>query len=164
VADIAVLGSPDNQSLYEQAEQYEKFTESFRPLKLAHAAVEGDAWVMKLNGTWVACRASHKGGCLWLSSVPRDIQGGMSGSPILNGAGAAIGVVTMNQEAPSPRPMHHLPAGILETIVKARPMGRAVSAAAIRKAGVREVCRASIILTRRRQSCWPARRRDLLLG
>ena len=61
IADIAVLGSPDSQELFEQAEDYEALVESVTPLKIVDAPEKGRAWLLSLDGEWVECtRRGHK--------------------------------------------------------------------------------------------------------
>ena len=120
VADVAVLGSPDNQALWEEAEGYERRAGKARPLPIADAPTEGSAYVLSLDGQWIGCTAKHCGGSIWLEAVRGGVQSAMSGSPIVNGSGAAIGVVCLSERAPNPRLTHDLPAEILRKITKAR--------------------------------------------
>jgi hypothetical protein len=115
VADLAVLGPPDNQALYEQAEAYEALTESVTPMVLADLPLtgssvkrklpnggeiaipmprkgEGPARLLSLDGKWFACRLTATERSLWIWDAEQPIVGGMSGSPIVNDTGAAVGV------------------------------------------------------------------------
>ena len=56
-------------------------------------------------------------GTRWIEAELHRLHG-MSGSPIVNGKGAAIGVICTDHGVPNPRLVHHLPAGILEAITK----------------------------------------------
>jgi hypothetical protein len=47
MADIAVLGSPDNQEMYYEAEAYEKLVESITPLAVADAPAPGTEQVTR---------------------------------------------------------------------------------------------------------------------
>jgi hypothetical protein len=112
VADIAVLGSPDNQELFKQAEAYEALTAD-HALTLSEARDEETAWLYMLDGSWEQVTAKHRSGPLWLEAKPDCILPGMSGSPILTDDGAAVGVVaigTNNTEMNGPHPYlpyHH---------------------------------------------------------
>ena len=55
VADLAVLGSPDTQELYEQAEAYGELTISVRPLEVGKAPRKAQGWLFSLDGRWSAC-------------------------------------------------------------------------------------------------------------
>jgi len=62
-------------------------------------AGEGRARVLSLDGKWLEGRIERHGG--WLAFEPgRFFASGMSGSPILNTAGAAIGVVSVDAMSP----------------------------------------------------------------
>jgi hypothetical protein len=92
IADIAVLGSPDNQALFEQAEQYEAFLDTTMPFRVADAPLEGTGWVLTLDQHWLRCKLKRwHDGPLWISEG--HIAGGMSGSPVVSDDGSAIGVV-----------------------------------------------------------------------
>lgn len=93
VGDIAVLGSPDNQSRPSQADSYDELTQTAVPLSIAHAPENGRAWLLSLAGQWFPCTAEHYGGPLWLFRAAEGIVGGMSGSPIVADNGSAIGVL-----------------------------------------------------------------------
>ena len=77
------------------------------------------AWILSLDGRWCRCEVKHIGGPLSIFNANDGIKGGMSGSPILNDAGEAIGIVcisagvmgsTMPREGgPNPRLFHDLP-------------------------------------------------------
>jgi hypothetical protein len=68
------------------------------PLQIAKAADNGGALLLSLDLRWLACRAHHMGGPLWIAGA--NTVGGMSGSPIINEAGRAIGIVSTGRESP----------------------------------------------------------------
>jgi hypothetical protein len=128
IADIAVLGSPDNQELREQAEAYDNLVESLPCLVIAEAAAKGEAWMLSLQNNWYSCTAEHVGGPLWMSDGQQAIQSGMSGSPVLNADGCAIGMVcasvksgrhTMSQDGPNPNLSLNLPGWLLRAVAAA---------------------------------------------
>ena len=96
VADIAVLGSPDNQSLYKEAGAYEELTDNGLPLRIANFPEQCNAWLLNLDKEWFRCKASRcfEHGPIWIEDAGQPIVGGMSGSPIINKKGQAIGVLT----------------------------------------------------------------------
>jgi hypothetical protein len=114
VADIAVLGSPDNQMLSDEAEAYEALVESAGATQLAvlthvrpsHTLSDGttflgppeaiaDAFMFSLDGVWFPCRVRSSGRALWINNAAERIRPGMSGSPVATLDGA-IGVVCIS--------------------------------------------------------------------
>jgi hypothetical protein len=119
LADIAVLGSPDGQELYEQSQAYEQLVDAVTPLTIVDAPKQGTEWVrpayyrgvgklqafkvptpgkgaalvLSLDNKWRDCTVTRHGYGL---SVDQDklIKSGMSGSPILAATGHAIGLVS----------------------------------------------------------------------
>jgi len=119
VADIAVLGQPDNQALHEEADAYDQLMADMATLAVADAPAQGfevvtgfggrpikkptpgkgPARVLSLKGQWLDGQVMRRGG--WLEFKPgKFFEGGMSGSPIVNAAGAAIGVVSVDSMSP----------------------------------------------------------------
>jgi hypothetical protein len=118
IADIAVLGQPDNQDLSEYADAYDALMDSATTLPVADAPAQGTemltfgdyrvenptpgeglARVLSLEGRWHEGRVTRRGG--WLAFEPGAFfVGGMSGSPIVDANGAAIGVVSVSQSSP----------------------------------------------------------------
>jgi hypothetical protein len=97
VADVAVLGSPDEQQLPDKADAYSALTDDAPILRIDNAKSE-TGWVLALDGRWVRTNLEvfHGMGGTSLSIDPTDA--GMSGSPILNDAGLAVGVVALGAE------------------------------------------------------------------
>jgi hypothetical protein len=96
LSDLAVLGPPDGQELYEQCEAYEAFVESITPLPIAETEREGEAFLPSLDNQWFSARYERiNWEPLCLSNLERRIERGMSGSPVLDANGAAIGVVSL---------------------------------------------------------------------
>jgi hypothetical protein len=120
ISDIAVLGTPDRQALFKEAAAYDALMEPLTPLRAGDAApTETSAYLVALDGHLVDCTVTHSGGLLWIEATD-EIAGGMSGSPVLSRAGAAIGIVSqstgsLNRDTNgiSPRLITHLPAWLL---------------------------------------------------
>ncbi len=93
IGDIAVLGPPDGQELFEQWEAYDNLVQSAHTLMIADAPKQGPAWLLSLDNRWLRCTVRHSGGSLWISDATDGIRAGMSGSPVLSDDGSAIGVV-----------------------------------------------------------------------
>jgi hypothetical protein len=100
VADIAVLGCPDEEELDEQADAYYALTDDVPALPIGKAR-SGRGWILSLDGQWVPTTLQVFSG-LWGSSLSIDpTEPGMSGSPILNNAGRAAGLVALGSETVS---------------------------------------------------------------
>lgn len=97
VADIAVLGPPDEQTLPEQAQGYKALLRSLKPFKVADIQQVDQVWLLSLERKWFSCRANYLpwvNGSLWLHTWELgSIKSGMSGSPIISDNGEAVGVV-----------------------------------------------------------------------
>jgi hypothetical protein len=126
MADIAVLCTPDNQELSDEADAYEALVDAARPLAIADAPAQdvndltpgkGEARVLSLDGRWLDGRVERRGG--WLVFFPKNyIKSGMSGSPIIDRAGKAIGVVSV--DIFSPALIDALSTGLLRSIRAAK--------------------------------------------
>jgi hypothetical protein len=98
VADVAVLGTPDDQELYNEAERYQALTGGKEVLRIG-LAQSGPGWVLSLDGRWVP---TTLGLSLEKTALSIDsTETGMSGSPILNDLGRAVGVVVVGSETDS---------------------------------------------------------------
>src|ERR1700741_653637 len=93
IADIAVLGSPDNP----HADEYKALTATALSIggSLRNPV---NFWVparlLSLDGRrWFSCTIRPFGGPLWITHAAEVIRDGMSGSPIVTEIGAAVGVV-----------------------------------------------------------------------
>jgi hypothetical protein len=97
-----VLGPVDNQELPEQADAWESLMDTAVPFRIADAPLAGWTSLYSLDGRWFPCRVERMaGGPLWLSEAAEAIRGGMSGSPVRNQEGRAIGVVAVSRGAGS---------------------------------------------------------------
>jgi hypothetical protein len=129
ISDLAVLGPPDNQELYEQAETYEGLMQASAILPMADPPQVSTAWLLSLDGQWFQCEVQHSDSPLWLFKAAEGIVGGMSGSPILSDEGAAIGVLTSSgggvdmahtDGGPCPRLAYNLPGWLLRELAARR--------------------------------------------
>lgn len=98
VADIAVLDRPSDQELGDEADAYAALTDDAPVLRIDKAQT-GSGWVLALGSHWVRTTlnvfVSMGGG----TSLSIDAtEPGMSGSPILNDAGLAVGIVAVGTE------------------------------------------------------------------
>jgi hypothetical protein len=139
MADIAVLGSPDNQELSDQAEAYDQLVNSTKPIGVADAPVQGSellttfgehqvsnptpgvgpARVFSLKGRWLKGQVFRRGDRLNFEPG-KHVVSGMSGSPIIDATGSAIGVVSCSSnlgEATSPVIVDSLSARLVQSIL-----------------------------------------------
>jgi len=117
IADIAVLGQPDDQVFTEEAEPYDELVGSAEPLAISDMKARDlydlnswdRVWALSLNGEWIEYQARHIGGSTLAVRAP--FVGGMSGSPILDDQGCAIAAVSTEQM--NPRLTQALPGWLL---------------------------------------------------
>jgi hypothetical protein len=134
VADIAVLGSPDNQMLSNQAAAYDRLIDGMEALQVTEAPAQGErllmsgdakirvptpgsggAYVLSLGGRVLEGIVSRS--ARWLSFRSVDpIKAGMSGSPILSPTGEAIGLISTSDMGPPL--LDCLPAHILRALIR----------------------------------------------
>jgi hypothetical protein len=136
VADIAVLGPLDEQAFWEDVQAYEAWCEAVTPVALCVDDLPlrqpVPVTVLTHRGTWLAGTAEQWGAedsRLWVT-VPDGIEGGTSGSPIVNMHGAIVGIVSQfgggeadtverGRTGPAPRPHLTLPPWIMRQILAA---------------------------------------------
>jgi hypothetical protein len=122
IADIAVLGPPDNQALSDEHTRYETFLSALPPFDIAAPpprsrvrmpALDANeppgfkllgevffpAHLMSLDGQWVECNVRRRGGP-FVIEPEKLVKGGMSGSPLISATGAALGVFSTSNWAP----------------------------------------------------------------
>jgi hypothetical protein len=124
VSDLAVLGAPDSQAFWKECDAFEAFLEARPALPVAVVddglKYQGTGWMLWLSGEWSRCQITHRGGPLWTKSE-RSIDGGMSGSPILNGVGVYAGDDEGEGGGPHPRLFHHLPVWLARELTGRAP-------------------------------------------
>ncbi len=91
IADIAVLGSPDNP----HADDYQALMGTATALSFGDAVRRpvnfwAPARLLSLDGRWFSCTIRHFGGPLWITHAAERVLGGMSGSPIVAEAGGRV--------------------------------------------------------------------------
>jgi hypothetical protein len=57
IADIAVLGSPDDQGLFDKADAYRLLVENATPIRIGAPAETCEAYLLSLENEWFQCRA-----------------------------------------------------------------------------------------------------------
>jgi hypothetical protein len=121
IADIAVLGSPDEEQLWKKAATYTALVDACEPLQVAEPAEEGSVWLLSLEGRWYRCSARCSGRGL---VVVGRTEGGMSGSPIMDPEGRAVGVVCLGggpTSAVNPTLTADLPGWVLRGLTLSAP-------------------------------------------
>ena len=122
VADVAVLGPPDSQDLWEEYEVYAALIATCPTFRLGMANEKCRGWMLSLEGRWVACEVNHCGGPLWVREAAHPIAAGMSGSPIVDDDGGALGIVSISfgprhiEGGPNPRLENNLPGWLLKEL------------------------------------------------
>ncbi len=123
IGDLAILGPPDNQELWDQAEDYVALMET--PFSITDPPRgRSPAWLLSLEDRWYRCTVSHNGGMLGVLGAAEGIVGGMSGSPIVANDGSAIGVICTSggtgevhtEGGPNPRLVGNLPGWLLHQL------------------------------------------------
>jgi hypothetical protein len=109
VADIAVLGDPNGEGFEEQADAYRDLVDSAAILSISKPPTRSaNGWVLELDGTWISTRLRFLSAIYGTILEIGPTKAGMSGSPILNEWGRAIGLVslgigTIHEEQRAPR-------------------------------------------------------------
>ena len=98
VSDISVLGPPDGQEpeYTDDVNKYDELCDAAHPLIVSAPPTDPQKlWLLSLDQVWFSCSGRLLGnGCWWLENATNGIVGGMSGSPILDAQGHAVGVVS----------------------------------------------------------------------
>ena len=126
VADLAVLGSPDDQELWDENQAYESLMASTSPLRIGEPCAQGEppykspAWMLTLDERWVGCITCHwsPASSLSIEDAAEPIVGGTSGSPILDVEGKAISVLVC---AGGPTKEHHTAGGPFPQLTESLP-------------------------------------------
>ena len=97
IGDVAVLGPPDGQAMYDDASAYRKLLARYKPLAIAIPRNQGKGFVYDLKGkpqqiTYRCWQGPFK--AAWLHVEGYVFEGGMSGSPVLDSRGRALALVS----------------------------------------------------------------------
>lgn len=97
-SDLVVLGEPDVVMLPDEWRTYMEFME--RPA-LTVGLAKQSGWLLSLEGDWLPCKCESTDPAeRWLKVSGANIEGGMSGSPIVDDEGHAMGVVSSDDASP----------------------------------------------------------------
>jgi hypothetical protein len=92
------------------------------PLRVGDTApTDTPACLVALDGRLIDCTVSHYGGSLGIDCATDGIAAGMSGSPILNHAGAAIGVIARAFGSPKQHAEGMAPIGMAPRLIANLP-------------------------------------------
>jgi len=127
VSDIAVLGEPDGQELYDEAVAFEEFCEGIHPVPISTAEPElfkhFPIFVFTHHRTWIKGTAQ-----LCRKDAPNlvikaMIEAGTSGGAVVDELGNLMAIVSQSQDPPSlgstgsgPRPHRALPVWVWDEI------------------------------------------------
>lgn len=122
MADVAVIGPPDDQSL-----AYEELLAAAVPLSIAGTRQGALARLFSLDGRWFEGTVMNRAGMLRIDGLAQKIVTGMCGVPILDHNGSAIGVISKGDvddngepSVSSPALVDQLPAWLLRAIRERR--------------------------------------------
>lgn len=141
LSDLAVLTAADGQAIENADVEWESFMETVGSVDLSYDVpkypdgmprTEQRGWLLSLTGSWSSCKVAACTGelgnsVLWLEEASCGILGGMSGSPVLDDDGRAIGVLvigesklseTSSQGGPQPRLSHALPSWLVTALTR----------------------------------------------
>jgi len=135
VSDVALLGPLDAQECPEEAERFEDFCEHTKPVPLFTGEIvlfePIPIFIYTHKGKWLTGNAilCQRNGCTLVLKTDEPIEGGTSGSPVVNEHGELLGIVsrggpTKQDEAYSgtaPRPHLALPVWAVYKILKSDP-------------------------------------------
>lgn len=104
IGDLAVLGAAETLGDDEAAQEaYDILTEQDAiPLTVAQQQEEGRVWLLSLNGDWFSATLTDDR-AMRIKDAAEGIEPGMSGSPIIDDAGRAIGVLTTGYMSKKPQ-------------------------------------------------------------
>ena len=101
--DVAVFSEPDGQVLCDQCAEFEEFAKASIPIGNPPEAIEphlreshpgAAAFMLSLDGEWQSCTVHNGGRFLVISDGAGFIRSGMSGEPIIDANGGAIGLMS----------------------------------------------------------------------
>jgi hypothetical protein len=95
VSNLAVLGS--HSDAYNQFIHWDiaiQIAEPLRPYAPGWGPIEQDVWLLMLNGEWIKCTATGHTNHISISGEPGLFDGALSGTPIINADGNAIGMIS----------------------------------------------------------------------
>jgi hypothetical protein len=106
--------------LYDESGAYGALVEeACTALAIATPTKLASARLFSLAGAWIQCEVRSFAPRLWITSDSAQTEGGMSGSPIIDEQGRAIGMVCTSSSGPNPLLGECLPAWLLADLAVA---------------------------------------------
>jgi len=98
VADIAILGEPDGQVLYEHWEAFDSFIEKTTPLPISgRQSTRGYVLALTEPSEWIEVSLTTHPKSV---SITERVESGMSGSPILDAEWRAVAIISTDSINP----------------------------------------------------------------
>jgi hypothetical protein len=122
IADVAVLGEPDNSTLHDEWLAYRELIDARPALPIGVLVGPRLAWLFGRDGEWERCAVSLSplNNHLWIEhAATHGTVPGTSGSPIVLANGHAVGVVSTGQYF-NPRLTDCLPGWLLAKLQKSQ--------------------------------------------
>jgi hypothetical protein len=122
IADIAVLGEPDERNLHEECLAYRELVGNRPAVPIGLIRGPRLAWLFGRDGQWSRCHVNgsplhHQ---LWIQRAPTEgIEPGTSGSPIVLASGHAVGIISTGRHV-NPMLTDCLPGWLLAKLSNAR--------------------------------------------
>src|SRR4030095_7753945 len=116
IADVAVLGTPDNQELSAESDAYDAVVDERPAFRCGAIDNDSAGFVLSLDGVWMPCSVRPANN--WrgrLSVMGASTPCGTSGSPIVRADGRAVGIVS--SEGAHPRLALDLPGWLLTELL-----------------------------------------------
>jgi hypothetical protein len=140
VADMAVLGAPDNQVFPDDDDAFQEWCERTAAVPLSTRTLDVDeslgVHIRTHQGKWITGTLTRHGipntppsGVVWLEA-DSPVRSGTSGGPVVDGAGRLVGVISWSGEGGSGKcqgmiPVAHLalPRWVVDQIAAAQGVG-----------------------------------------
>ena len=100
VSDIAVLGALDDQTFFQEVDDFERFCERTKPVPVCRSEFEPfqefRVHIYNHKGVWVTGKVVQhsQGAKVFFVDADELIEGGASGGPILNDSGELVGITS----------------------------------------------------------------------